>query len=375
MDFMPRVSRWDSLPSYIPGKPLEEVQREKGLSRVAKLASNENPLGASPLAQEAIQKALRNLHRYPDASSADLKRALAHRLGLSEENICVGSGSDEIIQYLGITLLQPGDETLAGTPGFLRYTVSTLLGGGVVKEIPLKEDGTHDLERMREAITERTRIIWIANPHNPTGSVIFSRELENFLKALPEGVTVVLDEAYCEFARFHPEYSDSLRFIQEGMRVIALRSLSKSHGLAGVRIGFALGPREWVSLYDRVRPPFNVSSLAQAAAIAALNDDTFLKTSIEHARQALERLTRILTQAGARTFPSFANFLWADFGWDTRPLYERLLDEGVIIRTGHLFGKPTCVRVSVGTWEELDLLEDALPRVLRSLGSGSGGRI
>ncbi len=364
------VPWWESLPSYVPGKPIEEVQREKGLARVAKLASNENPLGPSPLALEAIQASLRNLHRYPDASSTELKQALSQILEVPIENICIGSGSDEIIQYVGKILLQPGEETLAGTPGFIRYTVSTLLGRGIVKEIPLREDGTYDLSRMQKALTEKTRIIWLANPHNPTGSIISTKELEEFLASLPEGITVVLDEAYREFARFHPDYPDSTRYVQEGMPVIALRSFSKSYGLAGIRIGFALAPKEFVSAYDRVRPPFNVSSLAQVAALSALKDEVFLKTSVEYTRQALDRLTRILQGAGAKPYPSFANFLWADFGKDTTPLYERLLEEGVILRTGHLFGKPTFVRVSVGTEEELDLLEEALKRVLSKLPVG-----
>lgn len=253
---------------------------------------------------------------------------------------------------------------MAGTPGFIRYTVSTLLGWGKVKEIPLKEDGTYDLVQMREAVSEKTRILWITNPHNPTGSVIFSKELEGFLKSLSPDVTVVLDEAYCEFARFHPEYPNSPLLVNEGLPVIILRSLSKSHGLAGIRIGYAVAPKDFVRIYDKMRPPFNVSTLAQAGACAALRDEAFLKATIEHTRQALVRLTHIFTQAGAKTYPSFANFLWADFGRDTMPLYEHLLNEGVIIRTGHMFGKPTCVRVSVGTNEELDLLEEAMRKVL-----------
>lgn len=364
MPTSPRASL-DRLQPYSPGKPIEEVQKEFGLDRIVKLASNENPLGPSPLAVEMIRTAAERVHLYPDAAAADLRLALSNRLGLPSEQISVGNGSDELIHYLGVAFLEAGDNVVAAHPSFVRYYAATHLAGAELRLIPLDDRDVHDLDAMRAAVDDGTRLVFIANPNNPTGTIVSGDHLRRFLDEVAERAVVVVDEAYFEFCD-SPEYVSAVQFLQEGKRVVGLRTLSKTYGLAGLRVGYLFGPREWVQAIERVREPFNVNSLAQVAAVAALNDEEYLRRSIEQNRKGVSRLTRILTEAGGTVAKSYANFVWARFPFPTASLCRKLLTKGVIIRSGDVFDCPNYVRVSVGTDEDLDVFEAALKEVMES---------
>lgn len=356
----------ERLQPYSPGKPIEEVRREFGLERIIKLASNENPLGPSPRAIEAIRAAAENVHLYPDAAAADLRLAVAKRIGLPVEQVTVGNGSDELIHYLGVAFLERGDNVVAAYPSFVRYYATAHLADAELRLIPLDETDTHDLDAMAAALDDRTRLLFIANPNNPTGTIVTGECMRRFLDRVSERTVVVLDEAYYEFCD-HPDYVGAHRLLHEGRPIVGLRTLSKTYGLAGLRVGYLFGHPEWVQAIERVREPFNVNSLAQAAAIAALHDEEHLKKSIHHNKRGIARLTEILRAAGARVAESYANFVWAQFPFPTAPLCGKLLAKGVIIRSGDVFGSPNCVRVTVGTDEELNVFEAALKEVMESL--------
>ncbi|MER3413489.1 MAG: histidinol-phosphate transaminase [Armatimonadota bacterium] len=352
------------LQPYSPGKPIEEVQREYGLRSVIKLASNENPLGPSPRAVEAIRAAAERAHLYPDASAAALRLALSKRLGLPIEQVSVGNGSDELIHYLGVAFLERGDNVVAAHPSFVRYYATAHLADAELRLIPLDHHEAHDLDAMAAAVDERTKLLFIANPNNPTGTIVSSDRLRRLLDIVGESTVVVLDEAYFEFCD-SPDHIGAHQLLQEDRRVVGLRTLSKTYGLAGLRVGYLFGPLEWVQAIEKVREPFNVNSLAQTAAIAALRDEEHLQRSIEQNRRGIARLTDILTAAGASVAKSHANFVWARFPFPTASLCDGLLAKGVIIRSGDGFGCPDCVRVSVGTDEELNAFELALKEVMR----------
>ncbi len=356
----------ERLQPYSPGKPIEEVQREFGLQMIIKLASNENPLGPSPRAVQAIRAAAERAHLYPDAAAADLRLALSGRIGLPAEQISVGNGSDELIHYLGVAFLERGDNVVAAHPSFVRYYATAHLADAELRLIPLDESDAHDLDAMAAAVDDRTRLLFIANPNNPTGTIVTGERLRRFLDDVSERTVVVLDEAYHEFCD-SPHYVGAHQLLHEGRPVVGLRTLSKTYGLAGLRVGYLFGPPEWVQAVERVREPFNVNSLAQAAAIAALSDEEHLQRSIEQNRRGIARLTDILTAAGASVANSYANFVWAQFPFPTASLCGSLLAKGVIIRSGEVFGCADCVRVSVGTGEELNIFEAALKEVMESL--------
>ncbi len=351
-----------SLTAYSPGKPIEEVQRERGLTRITKLASNENPLGASSKAITAIRDAAAGSHFYPDASGLALRNALSRHTGVPAQQIALGNGSDELIHYLCILLLEPGSNMIMGDPGFMRYECGAQIQEAEPRKIPLDQDDRHDLEAMANAIDTNTRIVFIANPNNPTGTIIERSEFERFLDRVPAHVVVVLDEAYFEFAD-SSEFPSSAKYVLADERVIGLRTFSKTHGLAGMRIGYAFLTKDIAEVWDKVREPFNVNSLAQIAAIAALEDTDHLHKSIDVNRRALNRISLLLEKYGGRPRKSHANFVWADFGRPVAGLCEALLGEGVIVRSGAIFGRPNFVRVSSGTDENLDHLEEALANV------------
>jgi histidinol-phosphate aminotransferase len=263
----PHVQR---LKPYVPGKPIEEVEREYGLTDILKLASNENPLGPSPRALEAVRAALSGLALYPDGSCYALVRALARHWEVRPENLAVGNGSDEIIHYLGVAFLRPGDEVLTGDPSFVRYEAAAVLNEAEYVAVPLREH-RFDLEAMAERLSARTRIVFIANPNNPTGTMVSKAEVERFLDHCPEQALVVLDEAYYEYVD-DPAYPQSLDYVREGRNVVVLRTFSKIYALAGLRVGYGIARPEIIQALHQVREPFNVNSLAQAAAIASLED-------------------------------------------------------------------------------------------------------
>ncbi|HHL40205.1 MAG TPA: histidinol-phosphate transaminase [Deltaproteobacteria bacterium] len=337
-----------SLVPYPPGKPIEELERELGISGSIKLASNENPLGPSPRAIEAAARAVREAHRYPDGSCFYLKRRLAAHLGVETGNIMVGNGSNEIIELLVRTFVRPGDEVLMADPSFAVYPLVTQAAGGAAVRVGLREM-TIDLDAMARALTGRTRLVFIANPNNPTGTIVTAAALDAFMERVPPGVVVCIDEAYYEYVR-SPDYPDSLRYIKE-RAVVVLRTFSKIYGLAGLRVGYGAAPEEIVSLVERVRQPFNVNSVAQAAACAALDDRDFVERSRRANADGLQYLFAGLAELGLETVPTEANFFLIKVG-DGKRLYEELLREGIIVRPMGGYGLGEYIRVNVGTKAE-----------------------
>ncbi|MBI3783430.1 MAG: histidinol-phosphate transaminase [Deltaproteobacteria bacterium] len=368
IDLKALVPEWiRSLTAYPPGKPIEELEREYGIFDSIKLASNENPLGPSPKAVAAISAALVNLHRYPDGNCFYLKRALAKKLGVSPDALIFGNGSNEIIELAVRTFLQRGDEAVMADQAFVIYRLVTQSVGAASKLVPLRHF-THDLGAIADAITPATRMVFLANPNNPTGTVFFRREWEEFLAAVPPHVIVVMDEAYFEFVE-DPEYPDSLAAHTHNRLLITLRTFSKIYGLAGLRIGFGVADPVLVEVMNRVRAPFNVSSLAQAAALAALDDDDHVVRTRRCNREGMAYLRSELARLRVEYVPSWANFVLVNVGNGVK-VYESLLREGVIVRPLGVYGFPEHVRVSIGTAVENERFVAALERVLHR-GGGS----
>ncbi len=348
---------------YVPGRDMETVKQAYGLSRVVKLASNENPLGPSPRALAALKKTAGGLHRYPDGFSLGLRRKLAQKLKVSLAEVTVGAGSDELIEILAKAYLNPGDEIVVSEHAFLRYRMAgELMGAGVVTAPMVRL--THDLGAMAAAVTARTKLLFIANPNNPTGTYNTADELAAFLDALPPRVLPVIDEAYFEFARARRDYPSALAFFKAGRPLILLRTFSKAYGLAGIRLGFAVGPAPVIAALERVRPPFNVSLPAQAAGGAALDDRDHLRRSVRLVAREKTLLERALKKAGVPFVRSATNFLLVQVS----PLrgdavFEALLRRGVIVRAMNEYGFPEHIRVTVGRPEENKLFLAAFHEV------------
>lgn len=351
-----------TLAAYPPGKPLEELERELGISDSIKLASNENPLGPSPLAMQAIAGQIGKLHRYPDASAYYLKQRLSRHLGLLPEQLLCGNGSDEILELLVRAFLLPGQEVVSATPSFLMYGLLTQGAGGVFRPVPLK-DFRVDLPAVLAAITANTKLIIINNPNNPTGTVIYRPEWEEFLAALPPQVLVVVDEAYIEFAD-DPEVFQGLPYVQENRPLIGLRTFSKAYGLAGLRIGYGYGPSTLLGYLDRLRSPFNVNSLAQAAALAALDDHEFLAQTRLLVKEGLAFFCQELDCLGIAYIPTQANFLLIHVARDSREVYEQMLRQGVIIRAMSSYQLPEYIRVNAGLPAENQRFIQTFKRVM-----------
>jgi histidinol-phosphate aminotransferase len=350
-----------ALQAYPPGKPIEELERELGITDSVKLASNENPVGPSPKAVAAMQHALTGVHRYPDGGCFYLRGALASRFGLSAEGIVVGNGSNELIELAVRTFLRPGEEAVMANQAFAIYQLVVQAHGGYSKQVPLR-DYTHDLAAIAEAVSPSTRMVFLANPNNPTGTIFFRAEWEKFLSAVPESVIIVMDEAYAEFVD-DPRYPDSLVALRQGRAIIVLRTFSKIYGLAGLRVGYGLTLPELVDMMDRVRAPFNVNSLSQVAALAALDDDEHVETTRRINRASMEFLLDGLGRMGIEVVPSWANFLMVRVG-DGRRVYEALLREGVIVRPMGFYGFPDFIRVTAGLPSENERFLAALASTL-----------
>lgn len=333
-------------PVYEPGKPIEYVARELGLdpADIIKLASNENPFGPSPRAVAAARQALEHGELYPDGGCFDLRQKLAQVRGLSADQFIVGNGSNEIIELLGHAFLEPGDEVVMATPAFVVYKLVTLLFGAKAIEVPLR-DWRHDLARMRDAITPRTKLVYVCSPNNPTGTANTESELLAFAREAPGHVIVVFDEAYAEFLDTQP---DLRTLIAEGRKVICLRTFSKIYGLAALRIGYGYAGAELCGLLNRVRQPFNVNAIAQAAALAALDDGEFAEKTSRENRSGLAQLERGCRELGLETVPSVANFMLIRVG-DGLRAFEALQRRGIIVRPVKSYGLPEWVRVTVGT--------------------------
>jgi histidinol-phosphate aminotransferase len=365
--FRPAVQ---GLVPYEPGKPVEEVQRELGLARCVKLASNEGPFGPFPAAVEALQRSVAELNRYPDGGAWRLRTALAERFGVSFDEVAVGSGADGLIDCLSQASLDPGDELVCGWPSFSSYVIAAAKLGAVAVKVPLRDD-RYDLDGMLDAITANTRLVFVCLPNNPTGTMNTRAELDAFLDRVPDGVLVVVDQAYFEYVD-DPDYPDAIaEHYKSGRPVAVLRTFSKIYGLAGLRVGYMVGPPAVVAAANKVKRAFDVSSAAQEAALASLDDADELVRRRRLNAESREQLAGILESAGLTPAgPAVGNFLYAETGADTRPLFEALLAEGVIVRPLHGFGAPTAIRVSCGTPDENAFFGEALVRAR----SGAAGR-
>lgn len=339
-----------SIKPYKPGKPIEELEREYGIKNSVKLASNENPLGPSPKAVEAMNAAMSRLHRYPDGSGYSLVNKLAAKLGVPAECIILGNGSDEIIGMLTRALLQPGDEAIMTSPSFLMYEIMVQSVGGVPVFVPMKSLFV-DLDGIAGEVTPRTRMIFLNNPVNPTGTIITKEGFRDFVSRIPEEIVIVIDEAYIEFAK-DPDCLNALACCPAERPIVVLRTFSKAYGLAGIRIGYGAMPAEMAGLLHRVRQPFNANALAQVGACAAIDDEEFLNRTIRLVRGELEFLYAALEHLGVNYFPTEANFFLIDVNRDADTFFEAMLREGVIVRSMVSYGYPRYIRVSPGLREE-----------------------
>jgi len=348
---------------YTPGKPIADVKREYGLDEVIKLASNENPLGPSRKAQEAIQAALGELNRYPDGGAVELKTALAAKFSLSPAHVLVGNGSDDCIKLISETFLNQDDEVVMAHPSFSQYWFGTQLMAGKPVLVDLKpETFEYDMDAMLGAVTEKTKIVYLCSPNNPTGTYIRKNELASFMERVPKHVLVVLDEAYNEYVE-KEDYAQGIDYLNQGHNVIVLRTFSKLYALAGLRVGYALGPVDVLAEINRVREPFNVNHLAQVGAIAALGDEEHVRASRELNSAGFAQLEKGLNGLGYKVVPSQTNFLLFNTHLNDKELFEELLREGVITRSGAALGLPGYLRVSIGTAYENDRFLAAFERV------------
>ena len=349
-----------SLVPYVPGKPIEELQREMGLPRVVKLASNENPIGPSPKAMAVLAETVPTLHRYPDGGAFRLRGALAERWKVAPDQVILGNGSDEILGLLARTFLSPGDEAVMAEHTFVIYKMEVQAAHGVAVEVPQK-NWHHDLPAMAAAITEKTRLLFVCNPNNPTGTMATKAEVAALMERVPDHVVVVFDEAYYEYVR-HSEFPESLAYVKAGRPVIVLRTFSKIYGLAGLRIGYGITTPEIINYLNRIRPPFNANSMAQRAALAALDDDAHVAASRSLNHVEMDKVRAGLRWLGFEALPSETNFLYFDVGRNGRAVFDALLAKGIIVR--HIEGR--MLRVTIGLPDENQLFLSALEDVTRA---------
>ncbi len=352
-----------NLIAYEPGKPVEELAREMGLqaSDIIKLASNENPLGPSPKALLAMREALERAHFYPDGGGWELRGAIAERLGLGRENVILGNGSNEIIEFIGHAFLKPGDEVVTAGHAFAVYGLMAQLFGARTVEVP--DPGyTHDLPAMLAAITPRTRQVFIANPNNPTGTLVGQEAIDRFMDKVPEHVLVIFDEAYFEFLDEPP---DVIRYVREGRNVVVMRTFSKIQGLAALRIGYGLAPAGVASVLQKTRQPFNANGIAQAGAVAGLKDEEHMQKTRQLTHEGRQLFESEFTKFGLEYVPSSANFVLVRVG-DGDRVFKDLLARGIIVRAMRSYKMPEWIRVSVGTMDQNRRFLRELPTVLEA---------
>lgn len=356
---------------YQPGKPIAELERELGISGIVKLASNENPLGASPLAVAAMHAAMSDIARYPDGSGFDLKKALSERYQIERSCIVLGNGSNDLLELAARAFLAPGDKVVYADHAFAVYALATQAAGATGISVPATKGFGHDLSAMLQAVVQhKVKMVFIANPNNPTGTFLGAAELLDFLRAVPPQVLVVLDEAYNEYLPQNLRY-DSVSWLRDFPNLIISRTFSKAYGLAGLRVGYALAGELVADMLNRVRQPFNVNSVAQAAAVAALQDESFVRRTCELNQAGMEQITQGLTRLGLEYIPSYGNFVCcriANFAQSEEkgagPMYRRLLELGVIVRPIANYGMPDYLRVSIGLESENEKFLSALAQAL-----------
>ncbi len=363
-------TQWESLANehilgiepYEPGKPVEELERELGIHDAIKLASNENPLAPSDRVQQAVIAALSHLNRYPDGSGFYLRQAIAKKHGFTPDQIILGNGSIDLIELIVRTFMRPGDEAVVPHPSFVVYPMVVQAVGGIRVMVMLR-DYRLDLEAMARAITPQTKVVFIANPNNPTATMVTADEVEHFMARVPERTIVVFDEAYIEFA-MGPDFPETLSYVRQGRKVIVLRTFSKAASLAGLRVGYSVADADAIALMNRIRQPFNVNSLGQAAALAALDDDTHVVECVRMNEAGKAYLYEEFRNLGVKYVPSHANFILVDVGHSATEIYQKLLHEGVIVRPLTPFGMETALRITVGTPDENRRLVKGLRVVL-----------
>jgi histidinol-phosphate aminotransferase len=358
-----------TLVPYPPGKPIEELEREYGISGSIKLASNENAWGPSPKAVEAIQDALQSLHRYPDGSCYYLAQSLSDKLGVKKEEIVLGNGSNEIIGLLITAFLQPGEEVITSHPTFLMYQKLVQVQGGSNKVVELTQSMHHDLKAILGAVSAKTRMIFFDTPNNPTGTIIDRDDFALFMEQLPEDIIVILDEAYVDFVE--PELRiDAMAYIRSGRPVTALRTFSKAYGLSGLRLGYGIMAEEMADYLNRVRQPFNVNSLAQIGGVAALADDEHYRMTLQKSKEGISWLSNEVAKLGCRPMETHTNFFLIDVNGDGVKLYKHLLHQGVIVRPMQAYGFPNYIRITVGREDENQRFVKVLAKSLEELGYG-----
>ncbi|MYL19417.1 histidinol-phosphate transaminase [Halobacillus litoralis] len=347
-----------SMKPYKPGKGIEEVKEEYGLDRIVKLASNENPYGFSPVVKEELPKLVSKLEIYPDGYAAAVRSKVSGFLGVDEEQIIFGNGSDEVVQIICRTFLEPGANTVMASPTFPQYRHNALIEGAEVREVPLK-DGHHDLEEMIRQIDENTRVFWICTPNNPTGVHINEETIKDVLSRVPEHVLVVLDEAYYEYLEAEDSF-DAVAALKQYPNLMVLRTFSKAYGLAGLRIGFGLAGADVIQVLEPAREPFNTSTVAQAAAILALDDQEFISTTVEANHRNKKALMRFCDENDLGYYDTQANFLLIQLPISGDEMFEYLLTQGFIVRSGEALGLPNSIRLTIGKEEDMKQIQQAM---------------
>ncbi|SJZ92380.1 histidinol-phosphate transaminase [Garciella nitratireducens] len=348
------------LSPYKPGKPIQDVQKEYGLNKVYKLASNENPLGCSPKVKKALIKCMDNIHLYPDGNATLLKKKISDLTEIPVNRILPSSGLDEMIDLVAKTFINKGDEVIISDNTFIRYMDTTKIMGGVPVVIPLRKDFSFDLEKMLEKINNKTKLIWICNPNNPTGTMISRKELINFVKQVPKDIVIAYDEAYKEFATDKNFPHNSIELLSNHPNIIIMRTLSKAYGLASFRIGYAIASEEIIENLNKVRPAFNVSTFAQAAAIAALDDQAFIQKTIQNNNKGKEYLYKEFDKMNLFYIPTQSNHIWVNIKKNSEEIFKNLQKKGIIIRPM----KGTNIRVSIGLPQENEFLVQCLKEEL-----------
>lgn len=356
-----------NLGAYTPGKSRRQAQRESRVDCI-KLASNENPFGPSPKAVDAMRAVLAESNFYPDNDASELRQKLAEYHGFNPENVVLTAGSTALLEIIARTLLAPGLNAITSERSFIIYPIATQAAGGRLMQIAMREN-TFDLDAIAAAVDHSTRIVYLANPNNPTGTIVEAPEIDRFLDKLPEHVIVVLDEAYQDFAQHFAQmrsvdYSHALDYVKRNRKVIVLRTFSKAHGLAGVRVGYGIGPAEFMSYLARMRTTFSVSSAAQSGALAALEDENHIAKTLRSNAEQAKRLTEDLGEFGYRVAPTWANFIYCELHEDATLFAQRMQAEGVIVRPLRAWGAPTAIRVTIGTPEQNSIFLKAFKNVI-----------
>ncbi len=348
---------------YVPGKPIEEVKKEYGLTEIVKLASNENPLGPSPKAVEAIQAEALKLNIYPESTAEVLRETLASQYNLDPDQVVVGNGGEEVIKMIIQATINEGDEVIMASPSFVLYEICSKHMGADVVKIPLK-NFEHDLSAFKSHITDNTKIVFVCNPNNPTGNIMSREVIEDFARDLPSDVILFLDEAYYEYAVRNANYPDSISILDSRPNTVVMRTFSKVAGIAGARVGYAFTSKEIAEQVSKIKGVFNVNRLAQVGGVAAFKDTAHIQNTVDLSYTSLKLMEDYFDQKGLDYVKSNANFLFADLGVDSRESFEALMKLGIIIRPGYLWGYDTWIRVSTGTVEETEKFIQAVEKVL-----------